>query len=338
MISRRTFTEFLVKSLSIGYFVPFIELLESCTYTKKELPAPGNKKIQLLSPDGGEHFEQVNTITVVWSSENIKSINILLSYDQGLSWKYLKKGIQAFSEKEILELPMFDIFAENCLLKLEDSEDKSIHDISTTTFSISKGIADTTIQLLSPANQEILMAGELYEIKWLVGGSSNFTIYLLLDGHVGATIASNVQGNSYTWQVNNLISKNAKIKITDFDNTAVYDVNATPFTIGTKFTIDLTIHPELQNTGGYKIFNDSLLGTFIVKKTSPDEYTTYSMSCTHNGCLINLLGDQSFSCSCHGSAFDVAGNVTNGPADRPLDQWRTLYFLTENKIVVYSYQ
>ncbi len=42
-----------------------------------------------------------------------------------------------------------------------------------------------------------------------------------------------------------------------------------------------------------------------------------STTCTHLGCIVGL-SDTGFACPCHGSRFDQDGNVTGGPAPRPL--------------------
>jgi Rieske Fe-S protein len=46
-----------------------------------------------------------------------------------------------------------------------------------------------------------------------------------------------------------------------------------------------------------------------------------TLTCTHEGCDIGQTGTVSahgLHCGCHGSAFDVDGNVVNGPANAPL--------------------
>ena len=41
--------------------------------------------------------------------------------------------------------------------------------------------------------------------------------------------------------------------------------------------------------------------------------------CTHLGCITRYLSDENvIACPCHGSRFDIEGNVVHGPAPRPL--------------------
>jgi len=42
-----------------------------------------------------------------------------------------------------------------------------------------------------------------------------------------------------------------------------------------------------------------------------------STTCTHLGCIVGPSAT-GFQCPCHGSRFDVDGNVTGGPAPKPL--------------------
>lgn len=51
----------------------------------------------------------------------------------------------------------------------------------------------------------------------------------------------------------------------------------------------------------------------------------FAVNCPHLGCSINLeTSPPHFLCPCHGSQFDLDGNVTHGPAAYPLSrlEWR----------------
>jgi cytochrome b6-f complex iron-sulfur subunit len=50
-----------------------------------------------------------------------------------------------------------------------------------------------------------------------------------------------------------------------------------------------------------------------------DKMAAISTTCTHLGCIV-AVSETGFACPCHGSRFDQDGNVTGGPAPRPL-QW-----------------
>ena len=52
-----------------------------------------------------------------------------------------------------------------------------------------------------------------------------------------------------------------------------------------------------------------------------DRLAAISTTCTHLGCIV-APSATGFQCPCHGSQFDVDGNVTGGPAPKPLAWFR----------------
>lgn len=68
--------------------------------------------------------------------------------------------------------------------------------------------------------------------------------------------------------------------------------------------------------------NAQLLHPIYVFRFSENKYTALYMQCTHQGNELSAYGEK-LVCSAHGSEFDNAGNVTNGPASKPLRRFQT---------------
>ena len=63
----------------------------------------------------------------------------------------------------------------------------------------------------------------------------------------------------------------------------------------------------------------------LVVRQSNAQYLALSMQCTHMGCPINPPVHGVMTCPCHGSQFDLAGDVRQGPAQYPLGRYATRY-------------
>ena len=72
-------------------------------------------------------------------------------------------------------------------------------------------------------------------------------------------------------------------------------------------------------------------GKFYLARLEDGGFLALSRTCTHLGCSVPWVEkEMKFACPCHGSAFDITGNVIEAPAPRALD----IYPITiENKIV-----
>ncbi len=63
--------------------------------------------------------------------------------------------------------------------------------------------------------------------------------------------------------------------------------------------------------------NEILQYPICVYRKSENEYAALWMRCTHQGTELQVFGDK-LQCPAHGSEFDNAGSVQNGPADTKL--------------------
>jgi Rieske Fe-S protein len=55
----------------------------------------------------------------------------------------------------------------------------------------------------------------------------------------------------------------------------------------------------------------------VVLRIAENDFAAVSMICTHLGCRVRKARD-GFECPCHGSRYDLQGNVINGPAAKSL--------------------
>ncbi len=63
-------------------------------------------------------------------------------------------------------------------------------------------------------------------------------------------------------------------------------------------------------------------------------YSAISLVCTHLGCSVESK-PEGFACPCHGSRFDPQGNVTRGPANKPLHSLR-VEVTPDNELRLYT--
>jgi cytochrome b6-f complex iron-sulfur subunit len=63
-------------------------------------------------------------------------------------------------------------------------------------------------------------------------------------------------------------------------------------------------------------------------------FTALSLVCTHLGCTLEPKLD-GFACPCHGSRFDLKGNVVRGPANKPLSLLKAS-ITTDGRLHVYT--
>lgn len=66
---------------------------------------------------------------------------------------------------------------------------------------------------------------------------------------------------------------------------------------------------------------------------SAEGFYAISSVCTHLGCNVRFVPGEGFACPCHGSRFDLNGQVVEGPAPRPL-AWFGLSLSPRGELVV----
>ncbi|MGL5921905.1 FAD-dependent oxidoreductase [Chroococcidiopsis sp.] len=57
---------------------------------------------------------------------------------------------------------------------------------------------------------------------------------------------------------------------------------------------------------------------------APEHQEAISLTCTHQGCTVQLAEDGKFHCPCHGAVYDRQGKVLKGPAQRDLPRFQVV--------------
>jgi len=93
-----------------------------------------------------------------------------------------------------------------------------------------------------------------------------------------------------------------------------------PVAAGAERTVDAGPAADYAADGVYRRFQYQ--GFFLVRQGG--SLSAISSICTHRRCRLEAEADRTFYCKCHGSTFDPAGHVTEGPARRDLPVYLTV--------------
>jgi Rieske Fe-S protein len=85
--------------------------------------------------------------------------------------------------------------------------------------------------------------------------------------------------------------------------------------IATRRTLAVRVRRSDLPAGGALVYREERVALLREGET----IYALSLVCTHLGCSVTVTAD-GLVCPCHGSRFDRAGRVLQGPADRPLSR------------------
>lgn len=92
------------------------------------------KTISVFSPNGGEVWQVGSTQMIMWTSQFIDRVRIQYSPDNGITWKSVKRFVDAIDGQLEWQVPAEE--SPECLVRINDLSDVNIFDDSDTTFTI----------------------------------------------------------------------------------------------------------------------------------------------------------------------------------------------------------
>jgi len=93
-----------------------------------------------------------------------------------------------------------------------------------------------------------------------------------------------------------------------------------------RVVIPSTTLPDLTQPNSYaKVYVSQYNNPFILFSREGGELWAVLSTCSHNGCEVRKLRTI-FECPCHGSEYDLRGNVLRGPAPAALESYPVRQF------------
>lgn len=86
--------------------------------------------------------------------------------------------------------------------------------------------------------------------------------------------------------------------------------------------------PALANpNGSIQIKFITYIEPLTLNRVTADRFVALDSICTHAGCTVDrfVRANNHMRCPCHGSLYDIEGNVIRGPAEEPLGRFATSY-------------
>jgi hypothetical protein len=214
--------------------------------------------IQLVYPSGGisQKLQVGKTYNITWNSGFIQNVQLEYSFNNGTDWNEIPgaASIPAVNGEFAWTVP--STTSKECRIRVRDVAYANIFDISDTTFTI------CDLNLTSPNELIAWQVNTTRQITWESVYLDSVRIQLSTDnGNNWLVNVAIVPANlgSYDWNIPNIVTSTAKIRITDKYDLGINDISDTNFVIG-KF-------PKLSMAKSYQ--KDTI--KFVYEAPTPTE-------------------------------------------------------------------
>lgn len=216
---------------SAKVFIKVSSASNALVYGMNESPLTISKpEITVKFPNGGEKLTACVNTNIRWESQGSSSVYIYYSTDNGLTWTRIFAN--PTYNNNYASWPLPELSSSKVLIKVEDSKDPLIYDVSDAVFEIQNVNTSSKLKLTSPNGGEVWDTYSEHEIKWTTTGTvKNVNLmYSTYGGLDWQFITSIPNTGSYTWQVPNTATLSGVFKIMDASS-CVSDVSDSHFDI-----------------------------------------------------------------------------------------------------------
>lgn len=191
---------------------------------------PAAPSITVSTPNNGENWNVGTTQTIYWSVENVDSVKIEYTTNNGASWNTIVAKTPASANSFNWVIPATP--STQCKVKITDIANAGVSDVSNNFFTITQPY----ITVISPNGGEQWVANSTQTVKWIAHGSMTY-VYMFYSVDSGATWTYNnyysASAGQGTWYVPNFPSTRCLIYLNDdyYNQTTTKDTSNAVFTI-----------------------------------------------------------------------------------------------------------
>lgn len=233
--------------------------------------------VALLSPNGGEQFVPGTRATIRWTSTDVTSLTIAYSPDAGSTWFEVAANIPASAGEYQWTLP--EISSGRCLVRIADSANPVMQDISNETFLISRPF----VRVDAPNGGEMSPYGKYRFFLWSAIGVKAVNIEFSIDGGTTWMMVAeqvNAGNGNVRWMLPRIASETCLMRVTDALGSGLTD------TSDGYFTTYLQKLKILEPNGGEELtYNQNVKITW---ESEGIKYVTFSFS-VDNGATWNTI-------------------------------------------------
>ncbi|MGE5308174.1 MAG: hypothetical protein ACM3OC_03740, partial [Deltaproteobacteria bacterium] len=195
--------------------------------------SPVNFKITgvlaLTSPVGAERWTVATNHNITWTrSGSISNVKLEYSTNGGGAYTTIISSTAAGALS--FTWSVADAVSKTCRVRISDASDSAVSSSSPADFTIQAGFTVT-----SPAGGEVWNVGSNQNITWSTVGSIG-TVRLDYSTDGGNTFPNNITAStldsgSFAWTMPDTISSQAKVKVSDYNDSQAFGVSASNFKI-----------------------------------------------------------------------------------------------------------
>lgn len=189
----------------------------------------GGRKIELVSPNGGEILYYQQPQSARWESSGVNFVKVEFSSNEGENWSVEVESTPASGEAALWRAPELDK-ETRCKIRVSDAENPNVFDESDSTFTV-QSITLPELTVIAPNGGERFFVGEDVEIRWKAVNNDDLSLYVSTsEGENWQKIGEARKDDSiFVWTPQGIDSKRCMIRVTDIFN--ITDESDAPFSI-----------------------------------------------------------------------------------------------------------